>query len=81
VALGKVGDRDVIVSAGADATVRIWDPADRRAETVMHLLGGVSACALRPPELSATTGSSPSDDRMCATVGRALCTFTATNPR
>jgi WD40 repeat protein len=30
VAVGKVGDRDVIVAGGADGSVRVWDAAARR---------------------------------------------------
>src|SRR5450631_2318285 len=37
VAVGQVGGRDVIVSAGNDRTVRVWDPA---TTTQTHQLDG-----------------------------------------
>ena len=32
IAFGRAGDRSVIVTGGADRTVRLWDPATRRPD-------------------------------------------------
>jgi WD40 repeat protein len=47
VALGKVGERDVIVSTGDDGTVRLWDTArGQLGEPLSGHPGGAQAIAL-----------------------------------
>jgi WD40 repeat protein len=48
VAIGRVGDRDVIVSGGNDRTVRIWDPTrgtDIAVQDTLHPVTAVAAAS------------------------------------
>lgn len=58
VALGRVGDRDVIVSGSWDETVRIWDAASGTACDTIDLDAPVWTVALQPGLLCVAAGSS-----------------------
>ena len=58
VALGRAGDRDVIVSGSYDGTVRIWDVTATPVHLVYDMAAPVSAVALQPPLLAVAAGSS-----------------------
>jgi WD40 repeat protein len=61
VALGELGDREVIVSGSEDGAVRIWD-LSRTTFITVDLLADVSAVAV-------------DDGVLCVATGPALCTF------
>ena len=65
VAIGRVGDRDVIVSASYDNTVRIWDFAEG-GSLVVDLLGRAKAVALTKDGRS-----------LCVSAGHTICLFNA----
>jgi WD40 repeat protein len=48
VAVGHLGDRDVIVSGSEDATVRVWDAADGANVATMRVAGPIRGIALDP---------------------------------
>jgi WD40 repeat protein len=63
VAIGRAGDRDVIVSGSLDDTVRIWDFAEG-GSLVIDLLGAAIAVALSKDGRS-----------ICVSAGHAICLF------
>jgi WD40 repeat protein len=63
VAVGRIGNRDVIVAGGGDDSVRIWDAVSGQCKTILVLLGSPTACALAAPNL------------LCVAVGASVCTF------
>ena len=67
VALGRVGNREVIVSGSHDETVRIWDSHGTAAATV-DVLAKVETVDLSQ------------DGVLYAGTGHALCAFTTSTP-
>ncbi len=64
VALGRLGDRDVIISGGNDGTVRVWNPATGTTLHVADLLGPAQGLAFGQ------------DGQVYVATGHAICDFT-----
>ena len=65
VAIGRIGDRDVIVSGGWDDTVRVWNFPEGGSLTI-DLLGMAEAIALTMDGCG-----------LCVSAGHTICMFKA----
>ncbi|MBX6751744.1 MAG: hypothetical protein IRY85_19160 [Micromonosporaceae bacterium] len=57
VAIGRAGDRDVIVSGGYDGTVRLWDAVRSRPIHLINVTGQSTGRARRGPTTSRARGA------------------------
>jgi WD40 repeat protein len=57
VAVGRLGDRDVIVSGSTDASVRVWDAATGTPSFVQDTIDDVRAVTLAGNLLAFSTGT------------------------
>jgi hypothetical protein len=57
VAVGRLGERKVIVSAGGDGTVRIWSAAGRSVGNPLHLVEVCAGLVLLDCGLIVATGA------------------------
>ena len=57
VAVGRAGDRDVIVSGGDDGTVRVWDAVTGQPVAQQQFPDAISSLALAGERLVAAQGN------------------------